>query len=172
MRKWWMLALAAGLVLVSVAAGQDPVGAEEAAAVVEGATTPEIDWNSLLQTALPALVAAILWILERLGKKKMIEKLKGAIEVGRVVFAAVEEAEAGDVKKIVANTMTEPKVTDAAKEIQELLHASVSSKKAESVPPIKRFWRRFLAGENLAGVAARMAGKQAVTNWINDNIED
>jgi len=135
-------------------------GQEVVAPIVEGQPV----WVVLLVALIPAIIA----ILERMGKKKAVANLKGAITVGRTVFAAVEDAKATDVKKMVAEVMADDAISPAAKEINKMIHSITDVETAKEAPPIKRFFRRMLSGENMAGVLARIAGRAAITDLIED----
>lgn len=158
MKYLWTLMLFV-LCLGAIALGQEVV-AEEAA---EG--------QPLWVILLPAIVAAVVAVLQNMGKKDALKKLKGAIEVGRTVFAAIEECEAVGPKKLVRRAMADAATSDEAKEINNLLHSVTDFKAAEKIPPIKRFWRRMLRGQNLAGVAARVAMNNAISGLINKEDE-
>lgn len=101
--------------------------------------------------------------------KKTKKAIKAAIVLLQTMSSAVEENGASEVKREIAKTVDVMRSeVPLLSEVQDLVLQRVDPKK--HVPPIKRFWRRFLKGENLAGVAARIAGAAAVKR-NTENIE-
>jgi len=90
-----------------------------------------------------------------------------ALAVSRVTYSAIEEANNKDVKVLVAEALNEMgKANPGMLEINNVMTSVVDSEKASSVPPLKRFWRRALAGQNLAGIAAKIAAKAAIEEYL------
>lgn len=170
--KYWAMALMLVLCLGVVSFGQE-------AEVVVGEVTidggtgeveaPVVDAQPIWVLILPALVAIIIAVLERAGKKDALKKLRGAMEVGRTVFAAIEEAGEKGPKKLVRRAIEAASTSAEAKEIAEVLHAVTDPKRAvdPNVAPLKRFWRRMLRGQNLAGVAAKIAVSGAIQGYLS-----
>jgi hypothetical protein len=143
-----------------------------AVALAQGVVAPdaEVQTYPLWVVILVAIIPVITTILERSGKKDLMKKLKGAMEVGRTVFAAIEESESVAPKVLVKEAMEAASTSNEAKEINEILHTITDPKRrmAADVPPIKRFWRRMLRGQNLAGVALRIGGQSAIEGLLKD----
>lgn len=157
----YLMALMLVLCLVSFVAAQEVVGVE--------APTTELGQKAAdLKVYIGAVMFAIFWILEKLGKKKLLEKVKGVAEAGRIAFNAIEEAGAGNVKTLVKHAMGEQVATPATKEAINVLHASADKKAAKKLPRLQRFWRRALSGKNLAGVVARSAAKAAFGDLLEN----
>lgn len=121
-----------------------------------------MDWEALL----PLIVAIIMLVMKTIQGGKYKKYLDAAIELNRTVYSAVEEAKASSVKDLVKEALVnkEGKIV----EINKMLMPVIDSEKAGDAPPIKRFWRRLLAGQNLAGVAVRVAANSAIKKHLND----
>jgi len=130
-----------------------------------------------------------------LRKRKWAKAARAFAYLGHVAFSAIEEA--GEEFQVnrnlpgekVAEIYTHPSgpidhikgkieeavgalehgstdMSDLIAEAENAIRMKVDPK--ENIPPIKRFWRRFLAGENFAGVAARMAARAAAGKVVEE----
>ena len=115
----------------------------------------------------PLVVAVAMAVLKHIQGGKYKRYLDAAINLNRIVYSATEEAEAKNVKDLVREAV-EKAASGEIREINDLIHPLVDPKKAGSVPPIKRFWRRFLAGKNLPGVVARVAVNNALAKSLDE----
>ena len=170
MRRWWIVALMLSVVCFGmVCLAQDVVAVNDVVAGSEIVLGSDIvaDGYPLWLVILVAIIPIITTIMQRMGKQELLDKLKGAIEVGRTVFAAIEETEAAGAKKLIKEVMTGKSISPAGKEINDLLHSVTDVKAAEKAPPIKRFFRRMIAGQNIAGVVLRIGAQNAVNDLLN-----
>lgn len=130
-----------------------------------------------VDTLIVLVVGIIGWILERIAKGKYKHCLDDAMMVSRAAYSAIEEADNKEIKELVSEALTEiGKEQPGVLEVNDTLMKVVDNKTAKAVvkgnvPPIKRFWRRFLAGKNLVGVLARVAAKAFVKKQLDD-LED
>jgi len=114
----------------------------------------------------PLVIAVAMAVLKHIQGGKYKKYLDAALQLNRIVYSATEEAGAKEVKDLVRDAV-ERAASGQISEINDLLVPLVDPKKGESVAPIKRFWRRFLAGENPAGVVARVALNNALAKSLN-----
>lgn len=142
-----------GLLLMSVAL--------YAAEVVPGDVTADTPWAWVV----PLVIAVAMAILKHVQGGKYRKYLDAALQLNRIVYSAAEEAGAKEVKDLVKDAI-EKAASGEISEINNLLVPLVDAKKAEAAPPIIRFWRRFLAGKNPAGVVARIAMKNALAKTL------
>lgn len=123
----------------------------------------DVDWYYVAVT----VVAVIGWILDRVKKGKYKNAMDDAVYVSWTAYSAIEEGNNTDAKERIAEVIEAVAVErPGVKEINDVMMAVVDEKKAASVPPIKRFWRRALRGENLAGVLGRIAAKAAIQELL------
>lgn len=122
-----------------------------------------LNWEELL----PLAIAVIMLIVKTIQGGKYKKYLDAALALNRTVYSAVEEAKATDVKKLVTEAViasTNIKLV----ELNTIILPVVDSVKAKDAPPLKRFWRRLLSGQNLAGVALRVAAQGAIKKHLED----
>ena len=132
-------------------------------AFLETVMSWDIEWGTIAT----ADAGIIMFILERWKTGKYRQCADDAMAVSRVTYSAIEEAQNKDVKKLVAEALNEMgRAQPGLLEINDVMTAVVDPKKADSAPPIKKFFRRFFRGENLAGAAARMALKDAIREYL------
>ena len=115
------------------------------------------NWRLIAEIIGAGILAGSLW-----RAKKLKPALKATIDLLRIVYSAVEESDAKRVKKTTAKTLA---VTAAKNPVVAVVDEAVRSvvDPKENIPPIKRFWRRLLKGENLVGVALRIAVKHGIS---------
>jgi len=136
-----------------------------------------VDWRVVGE-----VVVALVTVYIAIKKGKTTRALKAVVTLAQTAYSAVEEADADGnetAKKI--KTIVDDTVTDMTaeipnlREVEKVIMTTVDPKEVDgSVPPIKRFWRRFLAGDNAAGVLARIVGRAAVgraVEEVKDRIE-
>jgi len=121
----------------------------------------EMQWEWIV----PLVIAVLTAIVKTVQGGKYKKYLDAAVNLNRIVYSATEEANAKGVKILIAEGVEMAK-SGEIKEINDLIHPLVDADKAATVPPIKRFWRRFLAGKNPAGVVARIAMKNALAQSL------
>jgi hypothetical protein len=163
MRRWFLLVV----VMVSVLALLVQVyGAEDVAEVAR-----ELPYGWIL----PLVVAVVIAVVKHVQGGRYYKYLQASFDLNRIVYSAIEEAKATDVKTLVSSAVLESGVTDRLKsgsivqEINDTLVPAVDPKKAQDAPAIVRFWRRFLAGKNLPGVAARVAANAVIQKHIKED---
>lgn len=142
-----------GLLLMSVAL--------YAAEVVPG-TPAQTPWAWLV----PLVIAVGMAVLKHVQGGKLAKYLEAALELNRIVYAATEVASATGVKDLVRDAVREVGAGKVA-ELNDILHPLVDAKAGAKAPPIKRFFRRFLAGKNFAGVVVR----SAIGNALAESLE-
>ena len=107
------------------------------------------------------ILAALLVVVSAFKAKQFKAALSASVTLLQTVEAAVEEEEASGVKQEVAKAVDiMKKDVPLVAEVQDAVLQTIDPKK--HVPPIKRFWRRFIAGKNAAGVAARVIAGAAL----------
>lgn len=118
--------------------------------------------------------AVAILILAALGNRYR-HLFDAALTVARTTYSALESASAAKgpkngtadaAKRLVGRAMDDPDAPALAREINDALVAVVDTKKAENGPPLKRWARRALAGQNLTGIAARTAGRAVVRTFL------
>jgi hypothetical protein len=131
--------------------------------IVELMQTLGIDWSDIIIGA----IAVALYILKKWKGDKVLQDV---LHVARIAYSAIEEAGSKKTKKLIKDAVLNAaaKNQPIVAEVNDLLVTVVDEKKPEAVPPIKRFWRRMLNGQNLAGVAVRMAAKAAISKHLED----
>jgi len=126
----------------------------------------DVDWYYVAVT----VVAIIGWILDKTRYRKSLDD---AVYVSRTAYSAIEEGNNTDAKERIAEVIEEiAEERPGAKEINDVLVSVVDEKKATSVSPLKRFWRRTLAGQNMVGVVGRIAMKAAIQELLKKKEED
>lgn len=123
----------------------------------------DLDWGVIAT----AVAGIIMFILEKYKAGKYKQTRDDALVVSRVTYSAIEEANSKDVKVLVADAITEIGWTQpGVREINDVMTSVVDADKASKVPPLKRWWRRALAGQNAAGVIGRIAMKAAIKELL------
>ncbi len=115
-----------------------------------------------------AVIAAAFGVGVSLRNRQWSKAAEALAYLGHIAYSAIDEAHdqtgSEDVKGI--KTRVSDAVTKMAGAVPALTEAEgVVMARVDpdpAVPPVKRFWRRFLAGENFAGVAARVAARAAL----------
>ncbi len=130
-------------------------------------------WNLDWGTIATAVAGIIMFLLEKYKAGKYKQTRDDALVVSRAAYSAIEEAHSTDVKILVADAVEEiAKTQPGVLEINDVMTSIVDDKKASSVPPLKRWWRRALAGQNAAGVIGRIAMKAAIQELLTRKEED
>ncbi len=128
-----------------------------------------IDWGVIAT----AVAGIIMFILERYKAGKYKQTRDDALVISRATYSAIEEANSKDVKVLVADAINEiGKTQPGVLEINDVMTSVVDAEKASKVPPLKRWWRRALAGQNSAGVIGRIAMKAAIQELLSRKDED
>ncbi len=112
-----------------------------------------LDWVEILTI----LLAAGLTYAKVKGYN-LKKHLDNAVIYARGAATAIELAQSGDaktlVKKIIKQNLADhPGLID----VNTAVMATIDPKKEGTVPPIKRFWRRAIRGQNVAGVLGKIA---------------
>ena len=112
------------------------------------------------------VIAGLVAVYLAIKKGKTSRALKAAVGLLQTVYSAVEEnGEASGVKavkrEVAKSVEAMGEKIPLLGEVEAAVMSTVDPKPDKDVPAIKRFWRRFLKGENLAGVAARVVLSKA-----------
>jgi len=109
-----------------------------------------------------AVIISIVLAYSETKKYGLKKHLNNALIFARGAATAIEIAESGKAKDIVKKIIKEnvgsnPGLVD----INTIVMATIDPKPAGDVPAIKRFWRRAIRGQNVAGVLGKIALKAA-----------
>jgi hypothetical protein len=112
-----------------------------------------MDWVEILAILLGAGLA-----YAKFKGYNLKKHLDNAVIYARGAATAIELAQSGDakdlVKKIIKQNLKDhPGLID----VNTAIMATIDPKTEGSVPPLKRFWRRAIRGQNVAGILGKIA---------------
>ncbi len=112
-----------------------------------------MDWVEILAILLGAAIA-----YAKVKNVNLKKHLDNALIYARGAATAIEIAQAGEAKDIVKkivrqNLAKHPGLLD----VNTVIMATIDPKKEGTVPPIKKFWRRAIRGQNIVGLLGKIA---------------
>jgi len=143
------------------------------------------NWRLVLEVVSAAFTMGLM-----LRSKKWKRAAVAFSRVGHICYSAIEEAGS----KIDSGAWEKEKETQVYRDpvhyVKRMVHATVKNTAQldpavldaenairiqvdpkSTAPPIKRFWRRFINGKNLAGVAAKVFGRAAISKVFKEQFE-
>lgn len=120
-----------------------------------------LDWVEVLTIILGAAFA-----YAKTKNYNLKKHLDAVVVYARGAATAIEVAGSGEAKEIVKKVIKQN--VEAIPEIVEVNNAIMNTVDPKSnVPPIKRFWRRAIRGQNVVGLLGKFALSAAKTAAVN-----
>lgn len=116
-----------------------------------------LDWVEILAILLSAALT-----YAQIKKVSLKKHMDAALVYARGAATAIELAQSGDAKDLMKKIIKQniPKIPEIL-DVNTAVMATIDPKKEGTVPPIKRFWRRAIRGQNVAGVLGKIAANAA-----------